>query len=76
MKSFDNNKNKVCLLLKDDVGGLRVKSHTRLHNFGSYNYSVTIAFFFGISSNKQVIVKSYLQLGKKPPNSIREEGRK
>ena len=27
--SFENNKNKMCLFLKDDVGGSRVRSRAR-----------------------------------------------
>ena len=72
MTSFDNNKDKVCLLLKDDVGNSRIRSHSRLHNLESCDHDIIIAFFFGVSFNKQVIVKSYLQLVKKPLNPIRE----
>ena len=35
--SFDNNENKVCLLLKDNVGRSRVKSFARSHD-GSYDH--------------------------------------
>ena len=49
------------------------RSHARLYNHRSYNYGVTIAFLFGISFDKRVIVKSYLQLGKKPFNLIRKQ---
>ena len=70
MTSFDNNEDKVCLLLKDDVGRLRVKSRARSHNHRSHDHGVIIAFLFGVSSNKQVIVISYLQLGKNPLNLI------
>ena len=34
---------------------------------------VTIAFFFKMSFDKQIIVKNYLQLVKKPPNSIEKQ---
>ena len=48
----DNNKDKVCLLLKDDFGGLCIRSRTRSHDLWSCEHAVTIAFLFGISSNK------------------------
>ena len=59
------------------ISRLHIKSHARSHA-RSYNYrfcdqSVTITFFIGVSSDKQVIIKSYLQLGKKPLNSIEEQ---
>ena len=76
MTSFDTNKDKVCLLFKNDVGGSHVRSRARLHNPGSCDPGVTIAFLFGISSDKQVIVKSYLQLGEKLLNPTREKGGK
>ena len=80
MTSFNDNKDKVCLLLKDNVGGSRVRSHTRSragsHDHRFHDYGVTIAFFFDMSSDKQVILKNYLQLSKNPPNPIRERGRK
>ena len=52
------------------------RSNARLHDYRSYDYSIIIAFFFGVSSDKRVIVKSYLQLGKKPFNPIKETRRK
>ena len=58
MTSFDNNKDKVCLIFKNNVGRLRVRLYARLYNFGSCDYSVTIAFLFDMSSNKQIIVKN------------------
>ena len=70
MTSFNNNKDKICLHFKDDVGGLRVRSHARSNDPGSRDHDVTIAFFFSMSSDKQVIVISYLQLGKKSLNLI------
>ena len=70
MTSFDNNEDKVYLLFKDDVNELRIRSRTRSHNPGSCNYRVTIVFLFGVSFDKRIIVISYLQLGKKPPNLI------
>ena len=45
MTSFDNNENKVCLLLKDNVGGSRVRSHAKSHDFGSHNHGVLLANF-------------------------------
>ena len=51
----------MCLLLRNEVGELCVRSlarsHARSHDLKSYDYSVTIAFFFNVSSNKQIIVK-------------------
>ena len=70
MTSFDNNKDKVYSLFKNDVGGSRVRSRARSHDLGSCDHDVIIAFFFGVSSDKRVFVKSYLQLDKKPPNLI------
>ena len=40
--SFDNNKDKVCLLFKDDVGGSRVRSNARSQDPGSRDHGVTI----------------------------------
>ena len=37
----DNNKDKVYLLLKDNIGGSRVRSHARLYNLRSRDYGVT-----------------------------------
>ena len=76
---FDNNEDKVYLLL-DNVGGSRVRSRARSrvrsHDHRSRDHGITIAFFFGVSSDKQVILKNPLQLGKKPPNLIGEKARK
>ena len=52
MTSFNNNKDKVCWLLKDDVGRSRVKSRARSHYPESCGHSVIIAFFFGMSSKE------------------------
>ena len=65
MTSFDNNENKICLLLKDDVGGSYVRSYARSrvgsYDHRSYNHGVTIAFLFGMSFDKQFhCLKSYL----------------
>ena len=60
MTSFDNNEDKVCSLLKDDVGGSRGKSRARSHDPGSRDHGVTIAFLFGVSSDKRFnCLKSY-----------------
>ena len=56
MTSFNNNENKVCLLLKDDVGMLHVRSHAKSHDHRFCDHSITIAFFFDMSSYKQLIV--------------------
>ena len=32
MTSFNNNEEKICLFLKDDVGRSRVRSRARSHN--------------------------------------------
>ena len=40
-----------------EVGRLYVRSNARLHNHRSCDYGLTIAFFFGVGFNKQVIVK-------------------
>ena len=54
---FDNNEDKVYLLLKDDIDGSYIRSRARSYNLGSHDHDFIIAFFFGISSNKQIIVK-------------------
>ena len=76
------------MLLKDDVGGSRVKSRARSHvksrvrsrvilyNHKSCNHDVIIFFFFGVNSDERIIVKSYLQLGKKSPNPTGKKGGK
>ena len=40
-------------------------SYARSHDHRFYDHGVTIAFLFGVSFDKQVIVKNYLQLDKK-----------
>ena len=57
MTSFDNNEKKDYLFLKDDIGGPRVRSCIRSYDLRFYNHGVTIAFFFGVSSDKQMIFK-------------------
>ena len=61
MTSFDNKEDKICSLLKDNVGGLCVRScarsRIRLNDYKSYDHGIIIAFFFGMSSDKQIIVK-------------------
>ena len=46
MTSFNNNEDKDCLLLKDDVGKSRVRSFARSHirsqDYRSRDHSVTI----------------------------------
>ena len=42
------------------LGGLHVRLRARLHDHKSCDHGVIIAFFFGMSSDKQVIVKRYL----------------
>ena len=42
MTNFDNNEDKVCLLLKDDVGGSCIRSFAKSHDYRSCNYGVTI----------------------------------
>ena len=69
----NNNKDKIYLLLIRWVGASYNRLHARSHNHKFCNYSITIAFFFSVSSNKKVIVKSYLQLDKKPPNLIEKQ---
>ena len=55
---------------------LRARSRGKSHDHKSCDHTVTIAFLLGVSSNKRIIVKSYLELGKKPPNSTGEKGGK
>ena len=42
-------------MLLDDVGGSRVRSRVRSNDHRSRDHGVTIAFLFGVSSDKQVI---------------------
>ena len=42
MTSFDNNEDKVCSFLKDDVGGSRIKSHAKSHDLRSRDHDVTV----------------------------------
>ena len=60
MTSFENNEDKVYLLLKDDVGKSctrsRIRSHIKSYDHRFCDHGITIAFFFGVSSNKQLIV--------------------
>ena len=58
------------------LGGSYIISPVRSLDYKSCHYGITIAFLFVVSSDKQVIVKSYLQLDKKSLNSIREIKRK
>ena len=46
MTSFDNNEDKVCSLLKDDVGGLRIRSYARSHDLKSCDHGVTTTIRF------------------------------
>ena len=39
---------------------LYARLHTRSNDNKFYDYSITIALFFGMSFDKQVIVKTYL----------------
>ena len=57
MMSFDNKEDKICLLFKDNFGRSHVESRARSHDSESCDHGVTIAFFFGVSSDKQIIVK-------------------
>ena len=67
MTSFDNNEDKVWLLFKDDVGRSHVRSRTRScvesHDHKCRDYGITIAFVFGVSSDKQIIVKKLFATG-------------
>ena len=60
---------------ENDIGWSHIRSCARSHDHESCDHGVIIAFFFGVSSDEQVI-KSYLQLDKKPPNPTGERGRK
>ena len=80
MTNFDNNEDKICSPLKDDVGGSRIKlrarSRIRSNDYRSCDHGVIIAFLFGVSCDKQVIVKSYLQLGEKTFKPYKRKARK
>ena len=39
--SFDNNENKVCSLLKNNVGRSRIRSCARSYDLGSCDHAVT-----------------------------------
>ena len=40
MTSFDNNEDKICLFLKNNIDGSCVRSHAKSHNSGSRDYGV------------------------------------
>ena len=42
---------------ENKIDGLHARSHARLHNHSFCNHNVIIAIFFGISIDKQIIVK-------------------
>ena len=67
-------------MLLDDADGSRVRSRARSrvgsHDHKSCDHDVTIAFLFGVRSDKRVIVKNHSQLGKKPPNPMGERAGK
>ena len=42
MTSFDNNEDKICLFLKDDIGEWWIRSHIKSHNLGSRDHGVII----------------------------------
>ena len=44
--SFNNNEDKVYLLLKDNVGRSRIRSRAKSHDLGSCDYGVIISNFF------------------------------
>ena len=50
MTSFDNNKDKICLFLKNDVGGSPIRacarSHIRSHDPRSYDHGITALFYW------------------------------
>ena len=56
MTSFDNNEDKVCLLLKDDVGGSYIRSRAKSYDLGSHDYGVTL-----VKQLKQALRCSYFQ---------------
>ena len=48
------------------------ESRVRSHDYRSCDHGVTIVFLFGVSFDKQVNVKNFLQLGKKRLNFMGE----
>ena len=54
-------------------GRSRVRLYAKSYNYKSYDHGVTITFLFSMSFDKQIIVKSYLQLGEKSPNPVEEQ---
>ena len=42
MTSFDNNEEKVCLLLKNDVNRSHVRLYVKSYNLGSYDHNITV----------------------------------
>ena len=61
MTNFDNNEDNVCLLLKDDVGGLRIRSRARSHNHGSCDHGVTVINFILLETiNNSLIIANIL----------------
>ena len=71
MTNFDNNKDKVCSLLKDDIGGSRVRSPAKLyvrsppkscvrsHDHRSYDHGITFKIKNQISNIKFILVLAY-----------------
>ena len=76
MTSLIIMKIKFVYFQKNDVNGLRVGSRIGSYDYRSCDHGITIVFFFGVSSNKQIVIKSYLQLDKKPSNPTRERRKK
>ena len=44
MTSFDNNEDKVCSLLKDDVSGSRIRSYAQSHDPRFRDHGVTFLY--------------------------------
>ena len=46
LTSFNNNEDKICLFLEDDIGRLNVRSHARSHDPGSCDHGITVYLQF------------------------------
>ena len=62
MTRFDNNKDKVCLFLKDDVGKSRIRLRAKSHDPWSRDHDVTILFFTFVFIFKTYFLSFFLKL--------------
>ena len=59
---FDNNKTKICVLFKDDVGRSRVRSCVRSHDLEFRDHGVTLNYAIhtmSLSTPKDIVFTQY-----------------